>query len=482
MEAEHCNHQSCLAHARPLLSRLPACQWVRTRFFTAARYGRTMRCLAAVLLLSSVAHADDAADWVRAKVALQRKGLDGSATPTGWSSGVTEAPTLPRFTPTPSLAPLVKAVRAGVVNVSTQNAPSGRSLGSGFVISNTGLLITNNHVVFKAAKITVRSAQGHEFEARVVGRDETTDVALLKVVPDATLTPLALGDSDALEVGDAVLAIGNPFGLETSVTNGIVSARERSLGVGPFDDFIQTNALINPGNSGGPLFDMKGRVIGVTTAMTSHGQGIGFAVPIDLVKDLLPNLLDDGRVERGWLGASVREVEEPSGAHHAEVDSVFAEGPAAQAGLEPMDIIDAVSGVPVTRYQQVLRRVALQPPGAQVTLAIRRREVKKTVTLTLRARPAAAAVQALASQGRIDAIGITLSESANGVSVTALKSGSTAERAGLRVGDVVLEVNHVVIETLRDLPAAMVDPASSDVVVISVKRGSAALHLVVPMH
>ncbi len=191
-------------------------------------------------------------------------------------------------------------------------------------------MVSNHHVVKDAQSIQVRLADGRVFDAELVGSDPDTDLALLRVIDGTDLPSVVLGDSDRLEVGDWVVAIGNPFGLDRSVSHGLISAKERVLGVGPLDDFIQTDALINPGNSGGPLFNMRGEVVGVNSAVISNAQGIGFAVPINMVKDLLPNLLDNGHVERGWLGMTV--VEEP-GKHSAQVVDVYPGGPAAAAGL-----------------------------------------------------------------------------------------------------------------------------------------------------
>src|SRR5262249_41184627 len=247
--------------------------------------------------------------------------------------------------PPTSLGPLVKAVRPGVVNVSTSNEGSTRSLGSGFVITPDGLVVTNNHVIERAQQIRVRLADGRELDAALVGRAPSTALALLRLKGPGVgaLPTVYLGDSDQLEVGDWVVAIGNPFGLDTSVTHGIISARERVIGVGPFDDFIQTNALINPGNSGGPLFNMKGEVVGVCTAIVTQAQGIGFALPINLVKDLLPNLLENGRPERGWLGVNIQEVDDATGKAAVIID-VYKDSPAAKAGLMSGDRVISVGG------------------------------------------------------------------------------------------------------------------------------------------
>lgn len=289
---------------------------------------------------------------------------------------------LPGFQPPTSLAPLVKAVKPGVVHIAALKEGSRRLLGSGFLISPNGLVVTNNHVIDDAEQIEVRLADAQVLTAVMVGSDTATDVALLRVNAEESLPAVSLGDSDLLEVGDWVLAIGNPFGLDLTVTHGIISARERVLGLGAYDEFLQTNAQVNPGNSGGPLFDMRGDVVGVTTAVTSQGQGIGFAVPINLVKDLLPNLLQNGRVKRGWLGASVRDVGEGD-ARSVMVVEVVAGGPAERSGVKVGDRLLAIQGKPVKRYRQLLRRVALLPPGATVQLVIKRGERSLQLSLAL---------------------------------------------------------------------------------------------------
>ena len=177
-----------------------------------------------------------------------------------------------------------------------------RSLGSGFIITRDGYIFTNNHVVEKADKIKVRLSSGKEYDAKVVGKDSKTDLALIKINASNSLPVVDLGDSDRLRVGEWVLAIGNPFGLEQTVTAGIVSAKGRVIGSGPYDNFIQTDASINPGNSGGPLFNMEGKVVGINTAIVAQGQGIGFAIPVNMAKDVMDDLKSKGKVTRGWLG------------------------------------------------------------------------------------------------------------------------------------------------------------------------------------
>ena len=428
------------------------------------------------------------------KIAIQ-KGLikPVPVTPAGpsgqlWKERGANKPALPGFQPPTSLAPLVKAVRPGVVNIATRNEDTRQSLGSGFVINPDGLVVTNNHVVERAQKIQVRLADGRTFEAMVVGRDPATDLALLRL-PDARELPTVnLGDSDQLEIGDWVVAIGNPFGLDLSVTHGLISARERVIGVGVFDDFIQTNALINTGNSGGPLFDMHGDVVGVTTAIDSRGAGIGYAVPINFVKDLLPNLLENGRPERGWLGLNVQEVGEGTASAPVVVD-VFKGSPAEKAGLHPGDRVVRIGGKPVQRYQQILRRVALLQPGTTMKVEIVRGGRTFEFTATLAERPSVEALKAMNSGGRIDALGIVVkpldpNAAASlgmepGLRIEAIVPGGPSELAGLATGDVIVEVNREAVGSLKDFDAALGESEPSESVLLKIRRGSSLRYLAV---
>ncbi len=445
-------------------------------------------------LLAAPCLAGEVEDFVRAAVRQQREGpqkptaapapIDGKNL---WRERAPNAPPIIQgFQPPTSLAPLVKAVRPGVVNISTRNEGTSRSLGSGFVINPDGLVVTNNHVVERAQLITVRLADGRELTAELVGRDPSTDLALLRLDDAEKLPCVTLGDSDALEVGDWVVAIGNPFGLDTSVTHGIISARERVIGVGPFDDFIQTNALINPGNSGGPLFDLKGDVVGVTTAVVSQGQGIGFAVPINLVKDLLPNLLDNGRPERGWLGVNVQEILD-GGRRVAVVVDVFQDSPAAVAGVKPGDRVVSVGGKPVERYQQLLRRVALLAPGSTVKLGLTRNGKPLEVAVVLATRPSLEALRVMAAGGRIDALGLAVREVdqavarqlgvAGALRVEAVVPGGAAELAGLLPGDLVVEVNRMPVGNLKELNAVLAEATPGAPLLLKFRRGDTARYV-----
>jgi serine protease Do len=267
-----------------------------------------------------------------------------------------------------------------------------KSLGSGFIASADGYVVTNNHVVSDATEVMVRLVDQREFKARVVGTDPKTDIALIKI--DAgNLTPIAFGDSDKAEVGEPVMAIGNPFGLDHSVTTGIVSAKERYIGSGPYDDFIQTDAAVNPGNSGGPLVDARGAVIGINTAIFSQSggwAGIGFATPVNLAKDVLPQLRERGKVTRGYLGIATTPVS-PEIAREVKLDTregalvaeVQPRSPAEKAGLKPGDVIARFQGNEIHQPRDLSRRVASTPPETRVKLEVVSSAGKRTVEATL---------------------------------------------------------------------------------------------------
>src|SRR5262244_1398625 len=316
-------------------------------------------------------------------------------------------------TPLPSLAPLVEAVKGSVVNVEVQSKVTGPRLsmgdnpddffdhffgrgggrnrprgseplrqgaGSGFIIDPKGLLLTNNHVVQDAVSIRVKLDDGREFEGKTVGRDPLTDVALVRLTGNVQNLPVVkLGDSDAMRVGDWVVAIGNPFGLASSVSAVIISASGRRITGGPYDDFLQTDAAINPGNSGGPLFNLKGEVIGINTAIVGGGSGIGFAVPSNMAKALLPQLEKNGKIRRGWLGVQVQDLTPELAkslnvpvAHGALVSEVNADTPAQKAGIKPDDAVVAMDGAPVDSSRALTRGVGFKAPDNDVTLTLYR--------------------------------------------------------------------------------------------------------------
>jgi serine protease Do len=322
-----------------------------------------------------------------------------------------------------SFAPLVRQVLPAVVNIAVTESVSandamaqlppelrgtpferqfrdrfkGRSeqmmgAGSGFIVDPSGIIVTNNHVVGHADKIVVSLTDGTELPATVIGTDELTDIAVIKVKATGPLPYVGWGDSSKMEVGDWILAAGNPFGLGGSVTAGIISARGRDIGAGPFDDFLQLDAPINPGNSGGPTFNMDGEVVGVNTAIvspTGGSVGIGFAVPSAMVSHIVADLRDKGRIDRGWLGVSVEETPAASGrAAGVTVASVERGGPASRAGLHVGDALLAVNGDKVDSSRALIRAVAAVTPGASATLTIRRGGQQMNIPVTVGRRPA----------------------------------------------------------------------------------------------
>jgi serine protease Do len=374
-----------------------------------------------------------------------------------------------------------------------------RSLGSGFIINREGYIVTNNHVVENAADIKVSLSDKEEHDAKVIGRDPKTDVALIKIEAKKDLTAVALGDSSKLRVGEWVLAIGNPFGLGHTVTTGIVSAKGRIIGAGPYDDFIQTDASINPGNSGGPLFNMNGEVVGINTAIIASGQGIGFATPINVAKELLVQLREKGRVVRGWLGVQVQRVT-PELAKSFGLDrergalvaDVMPDTPAAKAGIERGDIIVEFNGRKIEEMSDLPRIVATTPPDADVPMKLLRKGQEKVVQVKvaeLKEERAAAGgggtleenlgmtVQELTPE---IARSLGLSES-KGVVVSNVDDGSPADEAGLRRGDVLVEANQKKLDSLRDYRAALGRVGSGDSLLLLVRRGDSVLYVALKM-
>ena len=345
------------------------------------------------------------------------------------------------------------------------------SLGSGFIIDSSGYIVTNNHVIAEADEISVRLSDDTSLEAKVVGRDEKTDLALLKVETDKPLPAVSWGDSDETRIGDWVVAIGNPFGLGGTVTAGIVSALQRDINTGSYDDYIQSDAAINRGNSGGPMFNLDGKVIGVNTAIFSPSGGsvgIGFAIPSILAKNIIGQLRDHGEVRRGWLGVRIQTVTEelaeglrldrPRG---ALVASVTPEGPAEKSGILQGDVILRFDGREVTEMRKLPRMVAETPIGKAVPVVVWRKGEEETVQVTLgeldEERIARASLETGPVEdktGKIEDLGLALGqitpelrerfeldEKTKGVVITEVdESGSGAEK-GLQPGDVIVEVD-----------------------------------------
>ncbi|WNG28301.1 Do family serine endopeptidase [Cystobacter fuscus] len=404
----------------------------------------------------------------------------------------------------PSLAPLVESVKGAVVNVDVQataargerqlspfdrffggedprgsrREPIRQGTGSGFIIDPKGLVLTNNHVVEGAVAIRVRLDDGRSFDAEVVGRDPLTDVALIRVKGKVDNLPtVKLGDSDAMRVGDWVVAIGNPFGLASSVSSGILSARARNIHSGPYDDFLQTDAAINPGNSGGPLFNLKGEVVGINTAIVGGGTGIGFAVPSNQVKALLPQLEKEGAVTRAWLGIGIQDLDEDLARalqlpvkEGAVVNQVNDNSPAGRAGVKMDDVIVSIDGQKVGSGSALTRSVALKKPGSTSALEVFREGKRQTIKVQLGTRPDLENLGVRPRQGPEEEeqsskarVGLSLSnldpriaeraglDSAKGAMVTEVQPGSPAERAQLEPGMVVVEVNRKPVASSQEL-------------------------------
>jgi serine protease Do len=330
-----------------------------------------------------------------------------------------------------------------------------RSLGSGFIVSPDGYILTNNHVVEKADEVTVTLLDKEEFKAKVVGNDPKTDIALIKIDAKKKLTYVALGDSDQLDVGEWVVAIGNPFGLGHTVTAGIVSAKGRIIGSGPYDDFIQTDASINPGNSGGPLFNLKGEVVGINTAIVQGGQGIGFATPIQLAKSILDQLKDKGKVTRGWLGVYIQRLTPEaaenlglSGRRGALVSDVTSGGPAEKAGIRSGDVIVAFNGKEIGDEHDLPQAVASTKPGKTVDVRLLREGKEMTIAVSITemegepGKPAGG--HELSKNFGLTVQDITPEiaqrfdiENMKGVMVTGVADGTPAEDAGFNEGDII---------------------------------------------
>jgi serine protease Do len=370
-----------------------------------------------------------------------------------------------------------------------------RSLGSGFLLDKEGFIVTNNHVVEGADQIKVRLFDETEFDAEIVGRDPKTDIALIKINADPDeLKPLKLGDSDSLPVGSWVVAIGSPFGLEQTVTAGIVSAKGRIIGSGPYDDFIQTDASINPGNSGGPLLNLKGEVVGINTAIVASGQGIGFAIPVNLADDIIAQLKDTGEVSRGWLGVGIQnltpELAEYYGIEAEEgvlVTQVYEGDPADKAGIKEGDIIIAVDGKQVPTSRDLSRTVAEAGVGNRMKITLLRDGREKDVRVKLAKRPDTDPVMAR-GEARSDDLGLRvreidpqiaerlgLDEGQKGVVVTGVSQDSKAAEAGIQQGDVVVEINRQPVESLEDYRSRLRKIKEGDTVQMLLRRGGGGL-------
>jgi serine protease Do len=382
-----------------------------------------------------------------------------------------------------------------------QNSPR-VGQGSGFIVDEDGYVLTNNHVVDNADSITVILKNGDSYPAKVIGTDEKTDIALIKVKADKKLPAVRLGSSNDLKVGQWVVAIGNPFGLDYSVTAGIVSAKGRNIGHGPYDNFIQTDASINPGNSGGPLFNMNGEVIGVNTAIIRGGQGIGFSVPIDMVKQIVPQLRQNGYVSRGYIGAGIQELDKELAASFGVdkddgvlIGSVEDGGPAAQAGLRPGDIVTEFNDKKTDDVKNLLLAVAGTKPGESASAQVIRDGNKRTLSVTVAERPDASrpdVVPAGEENDREFRLGVEVSEvtgevakrlgatAGEGVLVQRVLPESPAARV-LRPGDIIKQLGKSEVNSPRDLQKSLRSHDTQKPLRLLVERDGRTIFLAVRM-
>ncbi|MEZ4301836.1 MAG: Do family serine endopeptidase [Polyangiaceae bacterium] len=366
-------------------------------------------------------------------------------------------------------------------------------VGTGFIIDSDGYIVTNEHVVRDADELVVRLSDEREFEADVVGRDRKLDLALIKLRGASSLPAVSLGDSDGLRVGESVVAVGNPYGLGHTVTLGIVSAKARAIGAGPYDDFIQTDASINPGNSGGPLFNWKGEVIGINAAIRAGANGIGFAIPVSSLKDVLPQLRARGFVERGKLGLGFQSVSKDlatalgaSSTKGALVSELEPGGPAARAGIQTGDIILAVNDATVTHAEDLPRAVARNAPGTKVKVSLLRNGQPQDLTVTLdKLHDDEAGPQPPRAPDRkgppqqADKLGIEISDATSGGGVRVDKV--TGKAGDLGPGDVIVEVNGARIADTAGLRAAMAKLKPGSVALLKVRRGRIVQFAAVPV-
>jgi len=421
----------------------------------------------------------------------------------------------------PSFAAIARRMMPAVVNISTTTQRSGRggtndpideffnrffgdgmpresnqrSLGSGILITADGEILTSYHVIKRADVVKVKLADQSEHEARLVGKDEKTDLALIKIRKTGGNLPVArLGSTHQLDVGDWVMAIGNPFGLEHTVTAGIVSAKGRVIGAGPYDNFIQTDASINPGNSGGPLINAIGEVVGVNTAIfsqTGGNIGIGFAIPVDLAKKVIEHLRKHGRVVRGWLGVRAQDVPSVQAttlglprniSDMALVTEVAERGPAAEAGIKAGDVIFEYNGKPVPKSQDFPAIVADSAPGQRVTLKIMRDKKEQLLSFKLGELPEEPDISQL-NEAKATEIGLRVQRltpdasrrlglaSAKGVLVVEVQPGSPADQAGVEPADVIKEVNQRPVNNIKDFERQLRQGRRGERVLLLVQRG-----------
>lgn len=441
------------------------------------------------------------------------------------------APATAKYAP-PNFVELAKTLKPTVVNISTEKKPkqqrrqqarpfgsspfgadpfqdffdrffedqrpqsrAQKSLGSGFVISADGYILTNNHVVDGADEIKVKFDNGKELKGELKGSDAKLDLALIKVTTDEKLTVAALGDSDGIDVGEWVMAIGNPFGLSETVTAGIVSAKGRVIGSGPYDDFIQTDASINPGNSGGPLFNAIGEVIGINTAIIAGGQGIGFAIPVNMAKSIITQLKDTGKVTRGWIGVSIQSVTKEladsfglPAEKGALVSDVTPGSPAEKGDIKSGDIIISFDGKAIKEMNDLPRLVAATAAGKSVPVQVIRNGKEETLTIVIEKMKDGDEDSITDTQ---DKLGLTVKDltkelaanyrikETSGVVVTDVKPDSLAMSVGIQRGDIVKEVNGVRINKAEEYEKALAVVKKDKVLRLLVKHGESSRYVAI---
>ncbi len=378
-----------------------------------------------------------------------------------------------------------------------------QAAGSGFLISEDGYILTNNHVVENADKITVRLEGEQELEGKVIGTDPQSDVALIKISDGHKFPYLPLGDSDQLEVGEWVIAIGSPFGLDRTVTVGVVSAKGRNhMGINEYENFIQTDAAINPGNSGGPLLNIHGQVIGINTAIFSRSggyMGIGFAIPVNMAKTVKSQLLASGKVTRSWIGVGIQDMNDELARSFkmtqkagALVTEVSKDSPAAKAGLKQGDVITLYDGKPVADVADLRNRVAMTTPGTKVDLTLVRNEKQQKLTVQVEEQPGDMMTQSGTPQQPqlLQKIGLSLQELnaelvrqfgyalGQGVFIAGVAPGSPAELARIQVGSLIEEVNRQPVHNLKELQQAVQQGGNTENILLLIRSGNRSQYVV----
>jgi serine protease Do len=377
------------------------------------------------------------------------------------------------------------------------------SLGSGVIVDKRGYILTNNHVIEQADQIEVRLADRRKFQATVIGKDPKTDLAVIKIDASGDLPVARLGNSSAIRVGEWAMAIGNPFGLDQTVTVGVVSATGRAdVGISTYEDFIQTDASINPGNSGGPLVNLAGEVIGINTAIVAAGQGIGFAIPIDMAKEISQRLMGEGKVVRGWLGVGIQELtDELAGQFGVKpedgvlVGNVMKDSPAERGGLKTGDIITEFDGVKIGSVRQLQREVAQRKTSAQVQVRVLRERQPQTLTVVLGEQPTetASSTPGTAPSEAADLYGFSVQDlsaelrnqlqlgpSARGVVVAGVEEGGPAARAGIRPGDVITQANREAVATVADLTRIIGQARRGNLLLLLQRNGNSRFVVLTP--